>query len=327
MFRKNYKKVWEQGDATYSEGGKTGEERSMAMEEALFRGYAAALATPFRDGEVDFEALAALTDRQLEAEADALVVCGTTGEPPTLTDWEKDAILSLALERVGGRIPVIAGAGSNSTADAVRRCLRAQSLGADMVLVVTPYYNKTTQSGLMAHFLAIAEAVDTPVILYNVPSRTGVNLLPETAARLAEHPNICGLKEASGNVAQAAETMALAGEGLRVYSGNDDQILPLLALGARGVISVAANVVPEAVRALVWSWFQGDARASREWQMRLLPLCRQLFCEVNPIPVKAALAMLGLCREEVRLPLVPLSRERREPLRRALRDLGLRCDF
>lgn len=293
------------------------------MNQRLFTGSGTALITPFQGDEIDFDALGRLIDLQLEGGVDALIVCGTTGEPPTLTQAEKDALLEFVLERVGGHIPVIAGTGTNSTKSSVEKSIRAQKLGADGLLVVTPYYNRTTQRGLTAHYTAVADAVDCPVILYNVPSRTGVNLLPETAARLSEHENIMGIKEASGDISQFAELSRLCGESMALYAGNDDQVLPMLALGGQGVISVAANIAPEIMRRMVSSWFDGDIASCRELQMSVLPLVRQLFSEVSPIPVKAALQIMGVCRAEVRLPLTQFSQEKWEFLKTEMRRLRL----
>lgn len=292
------------------------------MNQAVFRGSGTALVTPFVGDQVDFEALGRLIDRQMSGGTDALIVCGTTGEPPTMTTAEKTAVLGYALERVAGRIPVIAGTGTNSTRASVEQSVRAQRLGADALLVVTPYYNRATQQGLYEHFTAIADAVEIPVILYNVPSRTGVNLLPETAARLSEHENICGIKEASGDVSQTAELARLTGERLALYAGNDDQVLPLLSLGGQGVISVAANVIPGHMHELVSSWFEGDVRRCRALQLKILPLVRALFSEVNPIPVKAALEMMGLCSGSMRLPLTELSEANKPRLLMLLKELG-----
>ena len=291
------------------------------MNRRLFRGSGTALATPMRAGAIDFEAFERLIDRQLAGSTDALVVCGTTGEPAALSAEEREWVIECALRRVGGRIPVIVGVGSNDTRTAIALAKQAQSAGADALLAVTPYYNKTTQAGLEAHFTALADATALPLILYNVPSRTGLNLLPETAARLARHPNVCGVKEASGSIAQAAALARLCGDELAIYSGNDDMTLPILALGGQGVISVAANVCPGRVAALCQRFFAGDVAGARAIQLQLLPLIEALFIEVNPIPVKAALAMLGLCGEETRLPLVPASPETRKKLRDALAEL------
>ena len=297
-------------------------ERMRRMNQAVFRGSGTALVTPFVGEQVDFEALGRLIDRQIAGGTDALIVCGTTGEPPTLTTAEKTAVLGYALERVSDRIPVIAGTGTNSTKASVDQSIRAQRLGASGILAVTPYYNKSTQQGLYEHFTAIADAVQIPVILYNVPSRTGVNLLPGTAARLSEHENICGVKEASGDISQMAELARLTGDKLALYSGNDDQVLPMLALGGQGVISVAANVLPGHMHELVESWFMGDVRRCRTLQLQILPLVKALFSEVNPIPVKAALQMMGLCSGHMRLPLTELSEGNRQRLETLLRKFG-----
>ena len=291
------------------------------MNDRLFKGSATALITPFLHGKIDFPAFGRLIDRQLEAGTDALVVCGTTGEPPTLTQAEKDSLLEFALRRADHRVPVIAGTGTNCTRTSIEQSVRAEKLGADALLIVTPYYNKSAQQGLIAHYTAIADAVGIPIILYNVPSRTGVNLLPETAARLAEHKNIMGVKEASGDLSQFAELSRLCSGKLALYAGNDDQTLPMLSLGAQGVISAAANAVPEEMRRLVSSWFAGDADTARACQLELLPLIRLLFSEVNPIPVKAALEIMGLCRAEVRLPLTGFPPEKYPLLRAAISEL------
>lgn len=292
------------------------------MNNALFRGSGTAMVTPFSEGAVDFPALGRLIDLQITAGTDALIVLGTTGEPPTLTADEKERILSFALERADGRIPVIAGCGGNSTKDVARRAKRMEEMGADALLTVTPYYNKTTQPGLIAHYTAIADAVSIPIILYNVPSRTGMNLLPDTAEALSHHPNIRGIKEASGNISQIAELAARTRGRLTLYSGNDDQVLPIMALGGAGVISVAGNVIPETMRELAHSCLTGDMDRARALQDSILPLAAQLFAEVNPIPVKAALHILGLCSPEVRLPLLPLSAERRAALQEAMAREG-----
>lgn len=294
------------------------------MKGRLFRGSAAALVTPFRGGKIDYMALSRLIERQIEGGTDALVVRGTTGEPSTLTADEQDDILTFTVMQCAGRVPVIAGAGGNCTAEVVRRCERAQQLGADGLLLVTPYYNKATQEGFIAHFAAAADAVDLPIILYNVPSRTGANLLPETARKLSEHQNICGFKDAAGNISQTAELAQLTGDSIDLYSGNDDQTLPMLALGAQGVISVAANIIPRQMHDLCAAWFEGDVQCARDIQLGILPLCRLLFCEVNPIPVKAALHMLSLCQDEMRLPLTPLSEKYRLPLQRELERLKVK---
>lgn len=292
------------------------------MNRRLFQGSAAALPTPMRGGEIDFEAFERLIDRQIDGGTAALVVCGTTGEPASLSAKEREWLIECALRRSAGRVPVIVGAGSNDTRAAAALVRQACAAGADGALCVTPYYNKTTQAGLVAHFTALADAADIPLILYNVPSRTGVNLLPETAAALARHPNIRGVKEASGDIAQVAALTRLCGDALAVYAGNDEMTLPVLSLGGQGVISVAANVCPARVAELCARFFEGDVAAARAIQLRLLPLIEALFHEVNPIPVKAALSLMGLCRDEARLPLVPASAETRSRLRAVLAELG-----
>jgi 4-hydroxy-tetrahydrodipicolinate synthase len=292
------------------------------MKGTLFSGSAAALATPFCGGKIDYPAFSRLIEYQLDGGSDALVICGTTGEAATLTADERDELLSFAVMQCAGRVPVIAGTGGSCTAEVVRRCERAQQLGADALLIVTPYYNKASQNGLISHYGAAADAVDLPILLYNVPSRTGVNLLPETVLRLSEHPNICGIKEASGDISQAARLAQLTRGQLDLYAGNDDQTLPMLSLGARGVISAAANVIPHQMHALCRAWFDGNTEYARDIQLSILPLCRLLFAEVNPIPVKAALHMLGLCRDEMRLPLTPLSDKYRSQLKEELKKWG-----
>ena len=292
------------------------------MNRRLFQGSAAALPTPMRGGEIDFEAFERLIDRQIDGGTAALVVCGTTGEPASLSAKEREWLIECALRRSAGRVPVIVGAGSNDTRAAAALVRQACAAGADGALCVTPYYNKTTQAGLVAHFTALADAADIPLILYNVPSRTGVNLLPETAATLARHPNICGVKEASGDIAQVAALTRLCGDTLAVYAGNDEMTLPVLSLGGQGVIFVAANVCPARLAELCARFFEGDVAAARAIQLRLLPLIEALFHEVNPIPVKAALSLMGLCRDEARLPLVPASAETRSKLRAVLAELG-----
>jgi len=290
---------------------------------ALFTGTATALATPFSSGSVDTDALSRLIDFQLEHRVDALVVCGTTGEAPVLTQSEKDSILSLALERTNGRIPVIMGAGGNNTCAVIAAARRAQALGASGILSVTPYYNRPGQRGLIAHYSAVADALDIPLILYNVPSRTGVNLLPETAARLSEHPRICGIKEAGGSISQAADLMHALDGRIPLYCGNDDQVLPMLALGGSGVISAVSNVIPGLMRSLTQAWALGNAAHARTLQLRILPLCRALFADTNPVPLKAALALMGLCPDELRLPLVGADAALRTRIEQELRQLEL----
>lgn len=293
------------------------------MRNAMFYGCGTALVTPFRGNRIDFDALESLIDWQIEEGVDALVILGTTGEPSTVTDAERPAIIECAVTRVSRRVPVIVGTGSNDTKTAIRQSVEAQTLGADGLLVVTPYYNRASQEGLARHYAAIAERVELPIIMYNVPGRTGVNLLPQTVAALARHPNLCGVKEASGSIRQLTDLAAACGEGVAVYCGNDDQVVPAMALGARGVISVAANVIPRQMHELSMAWLQGDTKRALELQLKALPLIRALFSEVSPIPVKAALARMGLIEETLRLPLWPLEEGKAEALNRELKRAGL----
>lgn len=295
------------------------------MKTPIFKGSATALVTPFdRQGELDEPALLALIDWQLRCGTDALVVCATTGECATLSDREWSRVVSLAVERAAGRVPVIAGTGRNDTIHALRLGQEAKALGADAVLTVTPYYNKTTQQGLLRHYLFLAEGVELPMLLYNVPSRTGMSFRAETYAALAEHPNIYGVKEASGDFGLILKARALCPEDFALYSGNDDQIVPILALGGLGVISTAANVVPAELHALCDSFFRGDLPEARAIQLRLQPLIEALFLEVNPIPVKAALAAMGRMEETVRMPLTTLGPAARRALEQAMDELSLR---
>lgn len=277
------------------------------MESAMFCGTGCALVTPFCDGKVDFPAFEALIERQLAAGTEALIVCGTTGEPSTLTDGEALELVRFAAARAAGRARVIAGAGANCTRTAVRRAALLSGTGADALLCVTPYYNRANQEGLLQHFLAVADASRVPVILYNVPSRTAVNLLPETVTALLRHPRIRGVKEAASDIRQLAELLRLAGDGCHVYGGNDDLALPALALGASGMISVTANIVPKFYGRMVRAAMAGELAEARERFRALAPLNHALFADVNPIPAKAALAELGLIRNELRLPLTPLN--------------------
>ncbi|MDD7334863.1 MAG: 4-hydroxy-tetrahydrodipicolinate synthase [Lachnospiraceae bacterium] len=291
----------------------------------LFSGAGVALITPFhQDKSVNYEMLGRLIDRQIESGTDALIVCGTTGEPATMSEEERLSVIRYAVERTGGRIPVIAGTGGNSTERAAEFSKKAKALGVDGLLVVTPYYNKATQNGLIEHYRMIASAVDLPIIMYNVPSRTGCNLLPETVLRIAEEcPNVVGIKEASGNISQVAKLAALCGNRLAIYSGNDDQIVPILSLGGKGVISVLSNVVPDVVHQIVDSYLNGDIVTAQKLQLQYLSLANALFTEVNPIPVKAAMQMIGYDAGGLRLPLTELEEAHRAPLMRELREAGL----
>ncbi len=290
---------------------------------SLFHGSGVALVTPFKDGEVDWGSLEKLVHMHLTRGTDALIPCGTTGEPATLTQEEHDRVVSFVVAAARGTVPVIAGSGSNCTRTAAENSKRMQDLGADGVLVVTPYYNKATQEGLRKHFEVVADSVSVPVILYNVPSRTGVNMLPETVAALAEHPQVGGLKEACGDLGQLETLFRLCRDKLPIYSGNDDQVYSLLALGGSGVISVAANIAPQLMSQLVASYRDGHLSDSLAIQEELAPLLEQLFVEVNPIPVKAAMAMMGLAEDELRLPLTSLSEKFRPALHQELQELNL----
>ena len=294
------------------------------MKTPIFKGAATALITPFRDGKVDKPAFAAIIEEQIAAGIAALVVCGTTGEAATMTDEEQIDTIAFAVKQVGGRVPVIAGAGSNNTAHAVELCKRSVSVGADALLCVTPYYNKTSQAGLVAMYTHIAENVDKPLILYNVPSRTGVSIEPKTYEALSDVPNIYAIKEANGNFSKIAETIALVGDKLAVYSGNDDQVVPLLSLGGLGVISVLSNVCPAETAKMCNLFFEGKIKESAALQLKYLPLINALFSDVNPIPVKEAMAMLKKCTPELRLPLVRMSDEKRAALKSEMQKVGLK---
>ncbi len=293
------------------------------MQSPLFYGAATALVTPFKGNRIDFDAMEKLIDRQIDAGINALVVLGSTGEPAAITPPERSAIVECAVARAGQRVPLIVGTGSNDTRTAVAQSREAARLGADALLVVTPYYNRASPRGLAAHFNAVADSVDVPVIMYNVPSRTGMNLPPRMVAELARHPNLCAVKEASGDMRQLTELAERCGDGVAVYSGCDDLILPALALGARGVISVASNLVPQAITELTSQWLRGEVKRSRALQLEYLPLMRALSSPVNPIPVKAALGMMGEIEETLRPPLVPPDPGEREALRRTLKRYGL----
>ena len=292
--------------------------------ETIFRGVATALVTPLDENGVNYDQLGRLIDWQVEEGINALVICGTSGEASTLTDEEHRDTIAYAVERVNGRVPVIAGTGSNDTAYAIDLTRFACQAGADACLVVTPYYNKATQNGLVAMYNAIADASTKPIIVYNVPSRTGCGIQPATYARLAEHPNIAAIKEANGNISAVVETMALAGDRLDLYSGNDDQIVPLLSMGGQGVISVLSNVLPRQTVELCDRFFAGDVAGAARMQCELLDLIQALFCEVNPIPVKAAMAAMGFCENYLRLPLTPMEDAHFQTLLAAMRRHGVR---
>ena len=289
----------------------------------IFTGAATAIITPLTKDGVDYEAFGKLIDWQIEQGIDALVICGTTGEGSTLSDDEHREVLEFAVKRAAGRVPMIAGTGSNDTAYAIELTRHACEIGYDAMLVVTPYYNKATQKGLIAHYTAIADASTKPIIVYNVPSRTGVGVQPATYAKLAEHPMIGAIKEANGNISSIVETAALVGDKLTIYSGNDDQIVPILACGGKGVISVLSNVVPAETSLMCKKFFEGDVAGAMKMQCKYLPLTNALFSEVNPIPVKAAMAAMGYCENYVRLPLTTMEPAHEEVLRQCMRDVGI----
>ena len=293
------------------------------MKTPVFTGAATAIVTPLNEKGIDYEQFGRLIDWQIEEGIDAIVAVGTTGEGSTLTDAEHKEAIRFCVERVAGRVPVIAGTGSNDAAYAIDLTKYACEVGADAMLLVTPYYNKATQKGLVATFTAIADASTKPCILYNVPSRTGCNLLPATMAELAKHPNIVGIKEACGNISQVAELCALVGDEVAVYSGNDDQIVPVLSLGGKGVISVLSNIMPAATVKMCRDYMEGNVESSRRAQLELLPLINALFCEVNPIPVKAAVAAMGYCDNYVRLPLTVMETAHEQTLLALMREQGL----
>ncbi|GHU52818.1 4-hydroxy-tetrahydrodipicolinate synthase [Clostridia bacterium] len=291
---------------------------------SIFKGSGVALVTPFNtDGTINYEIFGKLIDYHISEGTDAIIVCGTTGEASTLTDKEQTESVRFAAKYANGRVPIIAGAGSNDTAHGVNLCQGCEEAGADALLLVTPYYNRATPKGLVSHYTKLAESVKIPVILYSVKSRTGVNIEPGTVAELAKVPNIAAIKEASGNIGQIAQIAALCGDAIDIYSGNDDQILPILSLGGIGVISVAANIVPKDVHELVATFLEGDIKASQQYQLKLIPLVKQLFNEVNPIPVKAAMRLLGYDVGGYRLPLCEPEEANLKLLREAMQNYGL----
>ena len=292
---------------------------------SLFTGAAVAIITPFLDDlSVDYERFAQIIEEQISGGTDAIVVTGTTGEAATLSQKELLDVIEFCVKQVAGRIPVIAGSGSNCTSEGIYMSTEAEKRGVDGLLLVTPYYNKCTQKGLYKHFKTIADSVKVPCILYNVPSRTGVNIAPETVVKLCtEVKNIVGVKEASGNISQIAKIMSLANGKVDLYSGNDDQIVPILSLGGLGVISVLSNVAPRQTHEICQSFFDGDVAKAREMQLKALPLCDALFCEVNPIPVKKAMALLGKCKEIYRAPLCEMEDAHAKLLEKEMKNYGI----
>lgn len=293
------------------------------MKQPVFTGCGVAIVTPFRGSTLDYDAFCHLVDWQIESGTDAIIVCGTTGEAATLTPEERTRLIKTCVAQVDHRVPVIVGSGSNHTAHAVELSREAESLGADGLLVVTPYYNKATQQGLIQHFSSVADAVDLPVILYNVPSRTGVSCTAETYAALARHPNINGVKEASGNSALLQDTRNLCPADFSIWSGNDEDTTAIMALGGRGVISVAANIIPREMHELTELCLHDEFTAAGALQLRMTDLIRALFCEVNPIPVKAAVEELALCGGDLRLPLCGISPQNRAKLKKAMEYFGV----
>ena len=294
------------------------------MTTGRFHGAFTALVTPFKNGKIDEEAYREFIEWQIEQGIDGLVPCGTTGESATMTHDEHEAAIRICVEQVNKRVPVIAGAGSNNTREAIPLTQFAKNVGADAALHITPYYNKPTQEGLYQHFKTICSEVSMPVILYNVPGRTGCNMLPPTVARIARDvPDVVGIKEASGNISQAAKLMQLADGCIELYSGNDDQVVPMLALGGKGVISVLSNVAPKQTHDMCAEFFKGNIEASRRIQLKAMPLIEALFSEVNPIPVKAALNLMGKNVGEPRLPLTVMEPQHQEVLKKAMQDFGI----
>lgn len=291
--------------------------------ETVFMGAATAIITPFKDGEIDYDAFEKMCEWQIEQGIDGIVVCGTTGENPTLSDDEQKSLIKFCIDKVAGRTKVIAGTGSNCTQHSIELTKFACDAGADAVLLVTPYYNKTTQEGLVQSFSAIADASTKPCILYNVPGRCGINIEPETAFELSKHPNIRAIKEASGDLSQVAKIAELCGDNLDIYSGNDDQIVPILSLGGKGVISVLSDIMPAETSKMCKLYFDGKVDEAQKMQLELLPLINSLFSEVNPIPVKAACAAMGICENSLRLPLVCMSKAKEEAMLKLMKEQNL----
>ena len=293
------------------------------MKNTVFTGAATAIITPFKNGQVDYESLGRMIEFQIAGSIDAIVAVGTTGEGPTLKDEEHKAVVKYCVDKVAGRVPVIAGTGSNDISYAIELTKYCCDVGADAMLLVTPYYNKATQNGLIKSFTAIADASTKPCILYNVPSRTGCNILPETDAVLADHERIVAVKEASGNISQIAKVAELCGDKMDIYSGNDDQIVPVLSLGGKGVISVLSNLVPKETSDMCHLFWEGKTKESLDLQLKYLSLVDALFSEVNPIPAKAAMAAMGYCENSLRLPLTPMESKNEEKLLAIMRKVGI----
>ena len=293
------------------------------MKNTIFKGCGTAISTPFTEDGVNFEEFKRLLEEQVKNNVDAIIVCGTTGESATMTEQERKDTIKCAIDTVAGRVKVIAGTGANNTKAAVEMSKYAEEVGADGLLVVTPYYNKTTQAGLIAHYRVIAEAVKLPIIMYSVPSRTGVNINPETCLELSKIENIVAIKEASGNISQVAKIVALCGDNLDIYSGNDDQIIPILSLGGKGVISVLSNVMPKYTHDMTDKYFNGEVEEAAKMQLRVIDLIDALFAEVNPIPVKYALNLMGYNFGKPRLPLIELSEKNQEKMKEVMKKHNL----
>lgn len=293
------------------------------MKKIIFKGCGTAIVTPFNESGVNFEEFGRLIEDQIKNKVDSIIVCGTTGEASTMTIEERKNTIKYAVEKVAGRIPVIAGTGGNCTASVIEFTKWAEGAGVDGALIVTPYYNKTTQAGLVAHYSAIAKETNLPIILYSVPGRTGVNITPDTCKKLSEIENIVAIKEASGNLSQVAEIAHLCGENLNIYSGNDDQITPVLSVGGIGVISVLSNIMPEYTHNIVDDFLNGNIKNAIDAQLKVIPLVNALFCEVNPIPVKAALNMMGYNFGTPRLPLIEMSDKNKEVLKNEMIKLNI----
>lgn len=289
----------------------------------LFKGSGVAIVTPYTDEGINYEELSRMIDWHISEGTDAIIICGTTGEPATMSENEYKTVIKFTIDKTAGRIPVIAGTGSNSTSHAISNSKYAEEVGADGLLLVTPYYNKATQKGLVDHFTAIADSVNIPIILYNVPGRTGVNMLPKTVETLSMHRNICGIKEASGDLAQVTETARLTGDDFGIYTGNDDVIIPTMSLGGFGVISVVANILPADTHNLVKYYLDGDHKSALNLQLKMKALIDALFIEVNPIPVKTAMGLMGMDSGKLRLPLTNMSEENLEILKNEMINYGL----
>lgn len=293
------------------------------MKKTIFKGCGTAIATPFTEDGVNFDEFGKLIEDQIANEVDAIIVCGTTGESATMSEEEKKEVIKFAIDKINKRTKVVIGTGSNNTTSAIKMSKYAEEAGADALLVVTPYYNKTTQKGLVAHYKAIAESVSLPIIMYSVPSRTGVNMTPETCLELSKIENIVAIKEASGNISQVAKIASLCKDNLDIYSGNDDQVIPLLSLGGKGVISVLSNVMPKYTHEMVHKYLDGDVKEASKMQLDVLDLIDALFCEVNPIPVKYALNLMGYNFGKPRMPLIELSDSNKEKLEEIMKKHNL----